>query len=90
MSNKLILITAAICTVAFITGCPQILARKVGGKQTIVLDENRRLLNVTWKDDGNLWILTREREANESPRTYTYEENSIMGVLEGQITIKEK
>ena len=85
MSNKLILITAAICTVAFIAGCPQILARKAGGKQTIVLDENRRLLNVTWKDDGNLWILTRERETDESPRTYTYKESSVMGVLEGLI-----
>lgn len=90
MSNKLIIITAAVVAAALLAGCPQqYITRKIGGEQTITLEKNQRLVNITWKDQ-NLWILTREREENESPRTYTYKENSLMGILEGQITIKEK
>jgi len=63
-------------------------AKKYGGKMTITLEANTKLVNATWKED-NLWILTREMKFNETPETYNFSEKSNFRVLEGEITFVE-
>lgn len=64
-------------------------AKKLGGSTTIELESNQKLVNVTWKEQS-LWILTRNRNSDESAEEYKFRENSSWGLLEGTVTIKEK
>ena len=48
----------------------------------------RKLVNITWKQD-DLWMLTRPLKDDDVLETYTFSESSSMGVMEGQVTIKE-
>ena len=66
----------------------QYATRKMGGSYVENLPKNVKVVNVTWKD-SNLWILTRPMKDNEQPETYTFKESSLLGVLEGTVTIKE-
>ena len=61
-----------------------------GGTETITLEPGKRLMNVTWKDKGgtSLWILTKQDTTK--PSTYTFEEKSSLGVMEGKVIIKEQ
>ena len=61
-----------------------------GGTETITLDPGKRLVNVTWKDKNgtSLWILTKQDTTK--PSTYTFEEKSSLGVMEGKVIIKEQ
>ncbi len=63
-------------------------SRSYGGETTIKLDENRKLMNVTWKRDS-LWILTREMREEEKAESYIYKEDSNFGILQGTIHIVE-
>lgn len=62
-------------------------ARNFGGTETIILDSNVRLINLTWKEN-NLWILTKKDTIK--PSIYYFKEKSNFGFQEGQITIIEK
>ena len=64
------------------------MSRKYGGESTVNLEENRKLMNVTWKNDS-LWILTREMRDDEEAESYIYKEDSNFGILEGSIHIIE-
>jgi hypothetical protein len=69
-------------------GCtPNERAKSFGGTETIVLDQNIRLVNATWKG-ANLWIITKKDSS--SPSTYYFKEKSNWGLQEGQIIIIEK
>lgn len=70
-------------------GCRQIMAKKFGGSITINLEENRKLVNCTWKD-SQLWLLTTSRNTNEIAKSYKFEEKSTLGVLQGEVSIVEK
>ena len=72
-----------------IGGCRQIMAKKFGGSVTINLEENRKLVNCTWKD-SELWLLTTSRNTNEIAKSYKFEEKSTLGVLQGEVNIVEK
>ena len=63
-------------------------ARVYGGTQTIELEPGKRLVNVTWKEGSDLWILTKEDTTK--PTTYQFQEKSNMGVWEGSVIIKEQ
>ena len=63
-------------------------AKAWGGSMTINLEQNQKLVNVTWKD-ADMWILTRPMRAGETNETYYFKEKSTFGVMEGQITIIE-
>jgi hypothetical protein len=63
-------------------------AKQFGGKMTITLPENRKLVNVTYKQD-NIWILSRPMKAEEQPETYKFFEKSSLGIFEGEITFVE-
>jgi uncharacterized lipoprotein YehR (DUF1307 family) len=64
-----------------------------GGKMTVDLPKNQKLINVTWKTtkaDIGLWYLTRPMRAGEEAETYTFKEDSQWGVFEGTVTIREQ
>lgn len=64
-------------------------ARKYGGTQTINLSPNTKLINATWKSDGDLWYLTRPMRADESPETTSFQEKSSFGLIEGTVKFVE-
>ena len=63
-------------------------SRTYGGESTVMVEPNRKVMNVTWKGDS-LWILTREMNASDTAESYTYREYSNLGILEGEIIVKE-
>ena len=62
-------------------------ARTWGGNEVITLKPGQRLDNITWKLD-QLWLL-QHSEPSKKPQTYTFEEKSSFGMVEGKITIIE-
>lgn len=65
------------------------IARQFGGTVTINLESNRKLVNVSWKKDDSLWILTRKMRKDEEAETYEYKEDSAFGVIEGTVVVIE-
>lgn len=65
------------------------IARQFGGTVTINLESNRKLVNVSWKKDDSLWILTRKMRRDEEAETYEYKEDSAFGVIEGTVVVIE-
>lgn len=63
--------------------------RHWGGKGSLDIPTNKKLINATWKGDGNLWILYRDMRQEEIAESYTFKENSQYGIVEGSMTIKE-
>ena len=45
-------------------------------------------MNITWKD-SDLWYLTKPMTDDDVAETYTFQEDSKMGVLEGTVTVVE-
>lgn len=60
-----------------------------GGTSTINVEENYRVVNVTWKET-NLWILTEKMETPFTPRTLYFTEKSSFGIIQGTIIFNEK
>jgi len=78
-----------ICLFSFsLCGC-NMMARKFGGTSNIELEQGKKLIMITFKDN-DLWILTRNRYANEKPECYEFQEDSNIGILEGTVNICEK
>ncbi len=91
--KNLIKLTALIAILS-LTACENQLAKTFGGKMTVELDKDQKLVNASWKtyseSNTSLWLLTRVRKADEQPETYQYIEKSTFGVWEGTVTIVEK
>ena len=64
------------------------MVKNFGGKGTMELNPNEKLVNVTWKEE-QLWILTRPMTEKDSAITYTFKEKSSFGMVEGSYTIIE-
>lgn len=64
-------------------------SRSFGGTSTVDIPQGQKLVNVTWKYDS-LWVLTRQAKQGEMPETYTFQENSSFGIMEGVVIIKER
>lgn len=89
MDKKKILAMLIICYIGAnsLTGCNWA-AKHIGGEANIELPAGQKLVEATWKDDS-LWCLTRPMREDEEPETWTLQEDSNYGVLEGTVTIKE-
>lgn len=86
---KTLLIIFAFVSGIIISGCTDnYMAKNYGGTSTLELQKNRKLVNVTWKDD-NLWILTRPMIPGDMPETYQFVEESSYGIMSGTVVIKE-
>ncbi len=84
---------AALIAILSLTACENERTKMFGGKMTVELEKDQKLVNVSWKtsdENPSLWLLTRVRKADEQAETYQYIEKSTFGVLEGTVTIVEK
>ena len=76
-----------ILTVLIISSCTSNQrAKNWGGKTTITIESNQKVINATWKD-SDLWILTRDMKSVEKPEQYSLTEHSGWGILNGKVTI---
>ena len=62
--------------------------KNFGGEGTVNLPQGRKLVNVTWKDT-QLWYITRQMKPDDVAETYTFQEESSWGVIEGSYNIIE-
>lgn len=89
--KKLTLLVAILCL--GLTSCTDnTRARVWGGTETVTLQPGVRLVNVTWKGSEDtttsLWMLTK-RDTTK-PTTYSFKEKSSLGIMEGEVIIKEQ
>lgn len=64
-------------------------ARSFGGDAKIEIPTDKKLVNLTWKENS-LWVLTRPRRQGELPETFTFKEDSSLGLVQGTVTIVER
>ena len=70
-------------------GCTQnSRARSWGGTAKQNLPAGQKLVTVTWKA-ADMWILTRPMRAEEIAETYTFNESSEYGMVQGTVVIVE-
>lgn len=63
-------------------------AKTFGGKATVKLPPNTKLVNVTWKN-SNMWYLTRPMREDEEAETLSFQEKSDFGLIEGKVVFEE-
>ena len=80
-----------ILTVLYLCSCTENTRSRVwGGKMTIELPKGQKLVEATWKGDGNsLWYLTEPMDADYIPKIKIFQEDSRFGVLEGSVVFVE-
>jgi hypothetical protein len=80
---KKTILPVLVAAVFMVIGCTDNMkARKYGGKETMKLKPNERLLNITW-NGNDLWMLTEDTITH----LQYFRESSSFGVWEGEITI---
>ena len=70
------------------TGCDNLVSRKMGGTTTVNLHPGQRLVEVTWKENS-LWYLTEPMDSGYVPKTKTFQEDSNFGLVEGTVKFVE-
>lgn len=76
-----------IALIAIIVSSCNMVARNFGGIQTITLDPGVRLINGSFKNN-DIWLLTTKDSS--VAQTYDYKEYSNLGILQGNVIIKEQ
>jgi len=85
MKNLLVIIIILVS----LTSCTQQQrAKKWGSTATIDVPINKKVINVTWKDN-DVWILTKPMSSKDIAEVYEFNESSSWGILEGKLVIKE-
>lgn len=82
-------IVIVLVTVITLNSCDQVITRKYGGTTTIKLEPGEKLIEATWKEDGNVWYLVEPMDSDYVPKTKTFKESSAMGVMEGKVIFIE-
>lgn len=85
MKKILVLIISLIC----FTSCEQVITKELGGTTTITLEKGEKLIEATWKGDGNLWYLVEPMDSDYVPKTKVFKESSVYGVMEGKVIFVE-
>ena len=76
-------------TVTLLTSCDHYVTRQFGGNSTIKLKPGEKLIEATWKGDGDLWYLVEPMDSNYVPKTKIFKESSMMGMMEGSVIFIE-
>lgn len=87
MKKKLMGFAAILVLAASLVGCNSA-ARNFGGTVTVDVPANQKLMEATWKDNS-IWYLTRPMREGEVPETYTFQEDTTFGIMEGTVIFKE-
>ena len=64
-------------------------ARHWGGEETVNLPKGMKLLEVTWKENNNLWYLLEPMDDDYTPKTKVFKEDSRFGIMEGKVKFIE-
>lgn len=70
-----------------LTGCKSV-AKSYGGTISINVPKGQKVIEATWKD-SDVWYLTRPMREGEEPETFTLQEDSNLGIIEGKVIFKE-
>ena len=84
--KKILFVLLAVAT---LTSCEQYITRQYGGNTTIKLEKGEKLIEATWKGDGDLWYLVEPMDSDYTPKTKVFKESSLFGVMEGSVTFIE-
>lgn len=76
-------------TIFCLSSCDQYFTRELGGTTTIKLDPGQKLIECTWKGDGDLWYLVEPMDSDYIPKTKEFIESSMCGVMEGKVIFIE-
>lgn len=55
---------------------------------TVNLPKGQKFVNATWKE-SELWYVTRTMRSNEVSETFTFQEKSSYGMIEGKVIFVE-
>jgi len=83
--KKILFVLIAVAT---LSSC-QYFTRQFGGNTTIKLEKGEKLIEATWKGDGDLWYLVEPMDSDYTPKTKVFKESSLCGVMEGSVTFIE-
>ena len=90
IGKKALLTAVIIIMIITAIGCTQnSIARNFGGSTSLTLPAGQKLIMITWKEGDSLWYLYRPMRADEKAETYTFQESSSFGLMEGTVTISE-
>lgn len=70
-----------------LTGCKSVV-KSYGGTISIDVPKGQKVIEATWKD-SDVWYLTRPMREGEEPETFTLQEDSNLGIIEGKVIFKE-
>lgn len=87
MKKKIAVLAAAAFVLLGCSGC-NMMAKSYGGTTSVDLPTGEKLTEVTWKDNS-LWYLTRPMREGEEAETWTFQEKSNSGIMEGKVILKE-
>ena len=89
MWKKIFICVLFVVLMVSLTACTSNTAtRYYGGTTTVNLDPNTKFVDITWKE-SSLWILTKPMLEDDIAETYRFEEDSMYGIFEGTVIIKE-
>lgn len=71
-----------------LVGCDQVLTKHYGGEMTIEVEKGYKVTNATWKED-ELWYFIEPMEHDYVPKTKILKEDSVYGIVEGDVIFKE-
>lgn len=87
MKKKLAVLATIVFVLLGYSGC-NMMAKSYGGTTSVDLPTGQKLTEVTWKDNS-LWYLTRPMREEEEAETWTFQEKSNSGIMEGKVILKE-
>jgi hypothetical protein len=86
---KRLLLLGSILTLGLVSSCTQNeRAKMYGGTATINLEPNQKLVDVTWKETS-IWYMTKPMSSTDSAETYTFQEESSFGMVQGKVIFIE-
>lgn len=88
LRTKVILLLLILVGIGYWISTTQFGSKHFGGTYTINIEENKKLVNVTWKDE-QIWLLTKKSNISDISETYEFKEDSRFNVIEGTVVIKE-
>lgn len=90
MKKAVITLIIALVGMVSLSSCDNYTARKFGGNVTIQVEPGYKVVEATWKDDGDLWYLIEPMEENYVPKTKKFVECSEFHVWEGTVIFSER
>lgn len=89
MKKILTLLVVVLAAFAMSSCTEQMRTRDLGGETVIKLEPGQKLIEATWKGDGDLWYLTEPMDSAYEPKTKIFQESSSWGIMEGTVIFIE-